>query len=84
MNHNVLSYPQGDCAFSLAEMLYGNNLKRIIVSHRVYIPGADLRLTFFRPLRFNLLSQKDLFWRQDSHLKRENAHTQNFTLRLQV
>lgn len=30
---------QGDNAFSLLEMLYGNNSERIIVSHHVYIPG---------------------------------------------
>lgn len=32
------SASQGDNAFSLLEMLDGNYLKRIIVSHHVYIP----------------------------------------------
>lgn len=61
MRHNVLSYSQGDCAFFLVEMSYGNNLNRVIVSHGVYIPGTDLRLAFFSPPRFNQVSQKDLF-----------------------
>lgn len=75
MHHNVLSYSQGNCAFFMVEMSYGNNLNRVIVSHSVYIPSTDLRLTFFRPPWFNLSFQKDLFWLQDLHLKRGKTPT---------
>lgn len=46
VHHTVLSSFEGDCIY-LDEMSHGNNSKRVIVFHSVYIPSTDLALTFF-------------------------------------
>ena len=81
MHHNILSLSQGDCAVSMS---HGSDAKRVIVSHTVNIPGSNLRLTFFRPPWFNLVSSKTfvLTWRFTSRKGEKKNRTHNFALRL--